>query len=257
MITASHLWTISSPEHVAISLQPAPLGARLIAASIDIAVCLVLAGSFSSLCQWIAPSAIAPATSITGGFLIFWGYPAWFESRKQGRTPGKQLMHLQTVDDRGLRLSARQCIIRSIVRMVDMIPAAGGLGIIWAWCDPWHRRLGDLAAHTLVIHDASHRVPPRGFDLSQRHSSFNSPRLRRLVAHRIDADTREFLLTLIIRADDLEPANRFDLMERCGALLRHKLRVDDEPGLSGEAWVRGIAALCWKATPGRSKPLVS
>jgi hypothetical protein len=52
----------------------------------------------------------------------------------------------------------------------------------------------------------------------------------------------------LLRAESLSPASRYDLMERTGSLLRSRLHVEAIPGLSGEAWVRGIAALCWRSS---------
>jgi hypothetical protein len=150
-----------------------------------------------------------------------------------------------------------QCVVRSVTRLADLLPGCGGVGLAVAWCDPWQRRLGDLAAGTMVVSERPAALPPPGLVLALRHSSLDNPRLRRLVRHRLGLEEREFLLALLLRAEALTAAARYDLMERTGALLRTRLEVEPIAGLSGEAWVRGIAALCWRtAAQGDRRQLV-
>jgi len=46
-----------------------------------------------------------------------------------------------------------ESLIRNLARLVDFLPVAYGVGIISMFLDKQSRRLGDLAAGTLVIHD--------------------------------------------------------------------------------------------------------
>jgi uncharacterized RDD family membrane protein YckC len=239
---------VVTPEHVTIALMPASLASRVAAGICDVILSSMLGGGMASLANWLLPSAIAPAFAITAGFAAWWLYPVVFEMAWRGQTPGKHFFHLRTVDDRGLPLALTQCLVRSVVRLVDLLPGCGGLGLLVAWCDPWRRRLGDLAAGTMVVDERPVALPPPGMDLTLRHSSLDTPMLRHRVQHRLGLEDRELLLALLLRAATLTATARYDLMEQTGAFLRKRLEIEPIEGLSGEAWVRGIAALCWRSS---------
>ena len=72
---------------------------------------------------------------------------------KQGRaTPGKRAMGLAVVADDGTPVTAAASLIRNLLRAVDFLPIAYGTGLVCMLIDRNFRRLGDLAAGTLVVH---------------------------------------------------------------------------------------------------------
>ena len=73
-------------------------------------------------------------------------------------------------------------------------------------------------------------------------NSLRTPRLLRLVRHRVGLEEREFLAALCLRADGMEDRARFDLMEDVGRHYRARLGIED-PHLSGESLVRGLAGV--------------
>ncbi len=231
--------TVHSPEHVAIELRGAGLGRRFAAALLD----LLLAGSVSAGLAGLAsllPGALGSLLAPTVGFAVFWGYHVLFELCGDGRTLGKRVLRLRVVDARGLPVGPMQSMVRNVVRIVDLIPA-GGLGMLCALLDPAHRRLGDLAAGTVVVED----TPPPAFALAAGHArrvnSLDQPRYRAAIRHRIGLEEREFLAALCLRAESLEPGARYDLFESVGRDLRERLAIDLD--LSGENLVRAIVAL--------------
>jgi len=50
-------------------------------------------------------------------------------------------------------------ITRNLLRTVDMLPFGYALGLLSSLFDPHGRRLGDLVASTVVIHDSARPVP--------------------------------------------------------------------------------------------------
>jgi hypothetical protein len=67
--------------------------------------------------------------------------------------------------------------------------------------------------------------------------------MRRLIAHRLGTEDREFLLAVCLRADGMAEAARHDLFEAAGTHYRAVLEIDDDR-LTGEAVVRGLASVC-------------
>ncbi|HEX4381841.1 MAG TPA: RDD family protein [Myxococcales bacterium] len=232
---------VYTPEQVAVELLPAGFGLRFGAFLVDAAILWGILG-FIGFAGTLLPKAVSGLFTTTAGFIVLWGYHVAFELLWNGQTPGKRLFKLRVVDGRGLPLEAAQSLVRNIVRLADMMPA-GGVGMLAVLLDPHRRRLGDRAAHTLVVHEQQ----PGTLDLSQvearRFNSLRTPRLRKLVMTKVGLDDRELLYALCLRAPKLTEQARFELFERVGGHYREALAIEDA-NLSAEAIVRGIAAVC-------------
>ena len=85
-------------------------------------------------------------------FVLEWGYGVAFELMLNGRTPGKLVLGLQTVMDDGTPVTPRASILRNLLRVADFLPVGFLVGLLSALVDPYGRRLGDLAAGTLVVY---------------------------------------------------------------------------------------------------------
>lgn len=142
-------------DNVRLDLPLAGVGSRVLAASLDYTllallmilwalVCAiglgVMAGSLSS--GWVM------AILIIGIFLLQWGYFAGLEIAMGGRTPGKLAVGLRVVTHRGGRVGAVALLIRGLLRVVDNLVAVPLLAL-----DRRCRRLGDMVAGTLVVHE--------------------------------------------------------------------------------------------------------
>ena len=232
---------VLTPEHVELRLEPAGPGSRWLALLVDWAIATGLA-SVGVGGSMALPGPLAAPLAVTIPLVVGLAYPIWFELRADGRTPGKRMMGLRVVDARGLPLEPAQSLVRNVARALDVLPVAYGVGALAALLDPWRRRLGDLAAGTLVIQERREPIVPVPQPLPPRWNSLRTPRLLRLARHRLGLEERELLLELSARADELEPRARYDLMEEAGTWFRRRLEIE-ETSLSGESLVRGLAAL--------------
>jgi uncharacterized RDD family membrane protein YckC len=86
-------------------------------------------------------------------FLLFWGYFLIFEWVWNGQTPGKRLMRIRVVKDGGYPISFLDSVVRNLLRIVDcyLPPFFFAVGIISIFAHPRHKRIGDLAARTVVV----------------------------------------------------------------------------------------------------------
>lgn len=155
---------IQTPENVAFGYQVAGIGSRFLATLLDTLIVILL-----QVAILVALLLILRAFNITpleGGlaswiyavfglvaFLFYWGYYIFFELLWNGQTPGKRWMGLRVIRADGTPITLSESLIRNLARLVDMLPAAYGVGIITMFVDKQSRRLGDLAAGTLVVHD--------------------------------------------------------------------------------------------------------
>jgi len=233
---------ITTPEHVPIRLEPAGAGSRFLATLIDAFLIHAISTAVGLLFFLALPTGIAMALMITLNFLLTWSWHVFFETRKQGRTPGKRALRLRVIDARGLPVSLYQSLVRNIVRVLDFAPAFYGVGAVATLLSPTRRRLGDVVADTLVIREAQPLAYRGQLASDRRHNSLRTPRVLRLIRNRISLEEREFLLTLCLRADRMSAAARYDLMQEVAGEYRRKLDVEEE-SLSGENFVRDLTAV--------------
>jgi uncharacterized RDD family membrane protein YckC len=166
---------IETPEQVELEFSIAGLGSRFVAILIDsvliagfyLAVFLVLALVFSSAMaaggkagdeldtagKWVL------AAFIFLNFLLVWGYFALFEGLWRGQTPGKRVMKLRVIKDSGRQITFFEALARNLLRFVDYLPGMYLVGVITMLCNKRNKRLGDLAAGTVVVHERLDEQP--------------------------------------------------------------------------------------------------
>jgi uncharacterized RDD family membrane protein YckC len=151
---------IDTPENVSFAYPVAGLGSRFMAAIIDsvfIVLLQLLVFFLLDLTVLLSPSdpfsswLIAIYSLI--GFAFFWGYYIFFELISNGQSPGKRWVGLRVIRTDGMPISLAESLIRNLVRTVDFLPAAYGVGVVTMFINSQSRRLGDLAAGTLVVYD--------------------------------------------------------------------------------------------------------
>lgn len=142
---------IETPEGVSLSLNLAGLPARSIAYMIDwgikIAFYIIVGIGVGILGGGLATTILTLCV-----FFMEWFYPVFFEVYKNGQTPGKRKMGLMVLNDNGTPVSVQASIIRNFIRFGDFLPGAYLTGIIAMLCDKKMRRVGDLAAGTVVVY---------------------------------------------------------------------------------------------------------
>lgn len=234
--------TITTPEHVPIRLEPAGAASRFLAILIDAVIIMAAAGTISRMLRPILPNGIVNAIAAT---VTLFGTLAWhiyFETRKQGRTPGKRALGIRVIDARGLPVSLYQSLVRNITRLLDFVPVFYGVAAIVTLLSQSRRRLGDIIADTLVVRETQPLAYRGHLAGERRHNSLRTARVLRLAKHRISLEEREFLLTLCMRADRMSPEARYDLFEEVAETYRRKLDVEAEH-MSGENFVRDLTAV--------------
>lgn len=84
-------------------------------------------------------------------FAIEWFYPVIFEVRN-GMTPGKRGMGIRVVHDDGTPVSWSSSLLRNLIRSIDFLPFFNITGLIAMVMNSRFKRLGDLAAGTVVVY---------------------------------------------------------------------------------------------------------
>lgn len=159
--------SLTTPEGIELRSEIAGAGSRAAAAVLDLV--LLIAGELVILLAFYAVAALTSgsgarviedlskfAVGLLGGGMLL-SIPLYFAVvpvAMKGSTPGKRTLGLRVVAASGYGASSFQHILRALLWVVDallLLPAPLGLMLIAA--TPGARRLGDLAAGTLVVHE--------------------------------------------------------------------------------------------------------
>jgi uncharacterized RDD family membrane protein YckC len=105
----------------------------------------------------------------TGVFLLIWFFlewlfPAWCEVNWGGATPGKKAFGLAVLHDDGTPVRWPAALARNLLRAIDFLPLFYGIGLLTMVTNRDFKRLGDLAAGTIVVY---REAKPRGFQVPE------------------------------------------------------------------------------------------
>lgn len=85
-------------------------------------------------------------------FFLHWLYPVFFEIYMKGQTPGKRMMNIQVLLIDGTMVNWSASLLRNLLRTIDFLPFFYALGVVTMLMSKDFRRLGDLAANTIVVY---------------------------------------------------------------------------------------------------------
>jgi len=154
---------VHTPENVAFDYQVAGVGSRFIAALVDsillsvaILTLFCALGALASVTYRAGLSNVVIAVGALAIFGLTWGYYIFFELIWNGQTPGKRWAGLRVIRIDGTPITVVDSLIRNLVRVIDFMPLYYAVGLVTMFLDAQSRRLGDLAAGTLVIKEQRH-----------------------------------------------------------------------------------------------------
>jgi uncharacterized RDD family membrane protein YckC len=148
-------------------LQPAGLVARTMAFMLDLLIRLGI--DLAIVMLFGAWGGFGVGLILIGVFCVEWLYPIAFELSRWAATPGKRAVGLRVVMDTGLPVTPAASFTRNLLRVADFLPLAYAFGIVSMLLNRDCKRLGDLAAGTLVVHANPvllHDAPPAAESLA-------------------------------------------------------------------------------------------
>jgi uncharacterized RDD family membrane protein YckC len=220
---------VATPERVSFDYQVAGLGTRAIAQILDMLIVLgILAAVFFVASAFaVVGSAGAVLVLVIGSFVVIFGYFWVSESLWSGQTIGKKAFRLRAVGDRGEPLTFAQAGIRNLVRIVDFLPYAYGIGLVVLFANGKGKRLGDLAAGTIVVKDSDHvwlwQLPGASSLPALPPTYATAASAAELALRRLDPELRRFVSSYGRRRPDLALEVRAQLATQVQASLRSAL----------------------------------
>jgi len=156
---------IVSGEAVELDIRVARLGSRVLAALIDLVLAILVAWGcgialfFIAVSMGLLDQPIFSSVAIVSLALGFLGFPTAVETLSSGRSLGKAAMGLRVVCDDGGPIRLRHAFTRALLNVAVEFPGLllppvtwlATIGVMIA--NPSGKRIGDLAAGTIVIHE--------------------------------------------------------------------------------------------------------
>lgn len=214
---------IVTPENIAFQYRVAGPFRRLPAWLIDLAI------------RGVALFVVSMIVAIIGGvpalgdlivflyyvlqFVIVFFYGGLFEAMWNGQTPGKRLLRIRVVTDRGEPINAVQAVLRNLMRFADAMPGTYLVGLVAASMNRRFQRLGDLVCGTMVVIEER----PWLYGVTQ----VNEPEAIRLAGYlpanlEIPRSQRRALSAYVSRRRNFTAGRRADIARHLGEPLRQQ-----------------------------------
>jgi uncharacterized RDD family membrane protein YckC len=257
---------VRSPEQVALHLPIAGPTSRMLAYAVDLVVLLlveagllVLAMMSTPFLNWLKGPLRNLGESLAKGnvrnagdssivlvvigllllvqFVAEWGYFVACEMMTGGRSLGKALIGLRVVRDGGLPLSLRESLVRNLLRAVDMLPSNYVTGLVAMLVSADGKRLGDLAAGTVVVRlDRPAPAPPL-IDVEEHSAAF---RFDHAQIARLGANERALVRQTLRRLETLPVDAAAAVLERAVEALRARIGYEPVAVAERAAFLRAL-----------------
>jgi uncharacterized RDD family membrane protein YckC len=147
---------IETPEGVLLELRLAGPVVRALAWAIDMAIRFAVYLVLGLLLPLLGGAGMGLWLILL--FLLEWFYPVAFEVLARGQTVGKMALGIRVLCDDGTPVGWYPSTVRNFLKFVDFLPILYGAGLLSMLLQRDFKRLGDLAAGTIVVY-TERRVP--------------------------------------------------------------------------------------------------
>jgi uncharacterized RDD family membrane protein YckC len=226
---------VRTPESIAFSYELAGIGSRFLAVAIDLLLQIgllialvwgaMLMGSHEAAKIGLTHVASKFVMNVVAGififivFMIFFGYFIIFEAAWNGQTPGKRALGLRVVRDGGYPIDFTASLVRNLIRVGEMMFGFYAIAAIAALFSPENKRLGDMAAGTIVVREERMQSPA---------SMLRDIREEPVYAATAYAtgEERAIIKRFLERRDTLDPARRADLAQQLAERIRPRVPTE-------------------------------
>lgn len=237
--------TIETPEQISLEFPLAGVGSRGYALCVDtliqvivaLVVFLVVAFTTRDLERsWTAARNWEFAIAIFLLFCLYWGYFAIFEILWNGQTPGKRQAKIRVISASGRPITAFEGVARNLMRAIDSI-GFYLVGSVTCAIDKQNRRLGDMVAGTVVVHE----IEEQGvFYWFGQNKAASAPSVSQEVGALTD---QEFQLveTFLARRLDIPNLQRLESARAIADRMGERLHIPKDQRTSDEEFLEEIS----------------
>jgi uncharacterized RDD family membrane protein YckC len=237
--------TIETPEQIELEFPVAGLGSRGLALLIDtliqgmvVAAVLILIELISPDLSryWVTAEKWMMAAAIFSMFCLYWGYFALFEMFWNGQTPGKRQARIRVITASGRPITVFEAIARNFMRVIDS-QLAYVVGAVVIAVDRKNRRLGDLVASTVVVHEIQEEGDSYWY--AQQHTGATLPPIDGITT--ITAQEFQLIETFLNRRLDIPNLQRMQTAKEIADRFGARLNVAPEDRPSPETFLEELS----------------
>ena len=235
--------TIETPEQIPLEFPLAGIGSRFLAIALDTLIQVLGFLMIVFVAEILLPTAArftpraltwAAAIFFLCVFILYSGYYALFEVFWNGQTPGKRLVRLRVISDSGRPITVYEAVVRNLLRIIDQLPGLYVVGIISVFLTARNKRLGDIVAGTVVVHEKAMQDSQPDFFAAAASTALSS-------GLQITAEELELIERFLQRRYDLSPEVRRQSAEQIAGRLRARLGAAQDGAASPEDYLECLA----------------
>jgi uncharacterized RDD family membrane protein YckC len=224
---------VQTPEGIEFNLYPAGISIRICSYVIDV----VIQGLLSIV---LAIFFAGAAAEIFGAWLLFlymfllnWFYHVLCELCFRGQSPGKKIMGIRVVRSNGSPINPGASFVRNLLRFADTFMGLYIIALSAMTVSPGFRRIGDLAADTLVVYTAHSLTPTKKTSLAwlNTYEKISPPR-------KLSNSEKQMIILFAKRFPFIGEARANEIAEKYAEDLRGQ---DNQSLLSASSYLLGIA----------------
>ncbi|HYP09586.1 MAG TPA: RDD family protein [Bryobacteraceae bacterium] len=182
------------------------------------------------------------------------GYAMYFEWYWRGQTVGKRIVGIRVIDASGLHLQPYQVVIRNLMRYVDGLPLFYLVGGIASVISGRFQRLGDVAAHTVVVRVSEARQPDLDkIGRSKYNSLLDYPAVCSRLRQKVSAEAAGAAFGALLRRDEFDAGARAELFREMRAYFETLVDFPDEvkEQITPEQLVRNVVEVLYAGAAAR------
>ncbi len=157
-------------------------------------------------------------------FILQWFYFIFFETFLNGRTPGKLLFGLRVINYYGKPLDATSIILRNFIRVFDQQYSLYLGAFFCIILNRDFRRIGDLAAETIVINEEKESFKFPDFALLTRGGIHNE----KFLSKKLGEDDLYVIRNFINSLNTISLEKQHELSDKLAKKIKEKLQDDED-----------------------------
>lgn len=261
------IYSLDTPESVAVGYPIAGVGSRFLAILIDTVVQTLVSAALAIVMFVAGLGLRGVAGYVAFGIgtisiaAVLLGYFIFFEIIWNGQTPGKRAMRLRVILTSGYPVTPFAVLIRNILRLVDILPSLYAVGVITMIINRRSRRLGDLVAGTMVIKEGREgslsalpmtqyiphappvpawTIPGGGYPGAGYPIGGVRPDLGSAEVYRLTREDEALIRGFLDRRATLSPQRRYELSAQIAAVIH--ARIGGVTPVATEAYLEHVLA---------------
>lgn len=239
------LHEVLTTEKVPFTYRVAGIGARFLAWLFDAGFIIIigLIGACAGGVYTMADPGVGGALARLWMFGLMFGYFLFFEWLWHGQTPGKRLLGIRVIQTDGASITFFQSVGRNVIRLIDSLPIFYGIGFTTMASNTKSRRLGDLAAGTLVVQVERKARPIRAVQEGAREGGAGNEGQIRSRLGVFSREQKQTIIDLCLRRDQLRTSDRARLFHAVAEHLVEEIGLTRGQHQSDEKFVLQVAAV--------------